>query len=132
MSLHKLPGMAEVAMQSGHHAARQIRDAVAGKAATGPFRYRDLGSAAYISRGKAVLSAGPVRLGGFPGWVAWLFIHIAFLTGYRNRVGAILTWWVAFTRDSRRERAFTMAPVGIMDDLYDRPEAADAARPAKQ
>jgi NADH:ubiquinone reductase (H+-translocating) len=64
--------------------------------------------------------------------VAWLFIHIAFLTGYRNRVGAILTWWVAFTRDSRRERAFTMARVGIMDDLYDRPEAADAARPAKQ
>jgi NADH dehydrogenase len=132
MSLHKLPGMAEVAMQSGHHAARQIRDAVAGKVATGPFRYRDLGSAAYISRGKAVLSAGPVRLGGFAGWVAWLFIHIAFLTGYRNRVGAILTWWVAFTRDSRRERAFTMAPVGIMDDLYDRPAAADAARPAKQ
>jgi NADH dehydrogenase len=47
--------------------------------------------------------------------MTWLFIHIAFLTGYRNRFGAILTWWVAFTWDRRRERAFmtvrTDAPV---------------------
>jgi NADH:ubiquinone reductase (H+-translocating) len=130
MSLRKLPGLAEVAMQSGHHAGRQIRHAVAGRPATGPFRYRDLGSAAYISRGQAVLSAGPVRLGGFAGWAAWLFIHIAFLTGYRNRASAILTWWLAFTRDSRRERVFTTAQVG-MDDVYDRPAAAGAAGPAK-
>jgi NADH:ubiquinone reductase (H+-translocating) len=131
MSLRKLPGVAEVAMQSGHHAGRAIGRAVAGRPAAGPFRYRDLGSAAYISRGKAVLSAGPARLGGFPGWVAWLFIHIAFLTGYRNRAGAILTWWLAFTRDSRRERAFTTAQVGVLDDVYDRPEAG-AAGPAKR
>ena len=72
-----------------------------------PFRYRDLGSAAYISRGRAVVSAGPLQLGGFAGWCIWLFIHIAFLTGYRNRVGAVLTWWLAFTRDVRRERTFT-------------------------
>jgi NADH dehydrogenase len=126
MSLRKLPGLAEVAMQSGHHAARQIGRAVAGQPAGGPFRYRDLGSAAYISRGQAVLSAGPLRLGGFAGWVAWLFIHIAFLTGYRNRAGAILTWWLAFTRDSRRERAFTTAQVGVLDDVYDRPAAGPA------
>jgi NADH dehydrogenase len=132
MSLQKLPGMAEVAMQSGHHAGRQIGRTVAGQPAATPFRYRDLGSAAYISRGKAVLSAGPLRLSGFAGWVAWLFIHIAFLTGYRNRVGAILTWWVAFTRDSRRERAFTTAQVGILDDVYDRPPAAGGAGPAKR
>jgi NADH dehydrogenase len=131
MSLRQLPGVAEVAMQSGHHAGRAIRRAVAGQPAAGPFRYRDLGSAAYISRGKAVLSAGPARLGGFAGWVAWLFIHIAFLTGYRNRAGAILTWWLAFTRDSRRERAFTTAQVGVLKDVYDRPEAG-AAGPAKR
>jgi NADH dehydrogenase len=131
MSLRQLPGVAEVAMQSGHHAGRAIGRAVAGRAAAGPFRYRDLGSAAYISRGKAVLSAGPARLGGFAGWVAWLFIHIAFLTGYRNRAGAILTWWLAFTRDSRRERAFTTAQVGVLDDVYDRPEAGTAG-PAKR
>jgi NADH dehydrogenase len=129
MSLRKLPGVAEVAMQSGLYAGRRIHQAVAagpagaaptdgGRAPVPPFKYHDLGSAAYISRGRAVLSAGPLRLGGFAGWVAWLFIHIAFLTGYRNRVGAILTWGLAFTKDSRRERAFTTSQVGVMADVY--------------
>ena len=106
MSYGKLPGVAEVAMQSGLYAARRIRHQAQGKPVR-PFRYHDLGSAAYISRGHAVVSAGRLRLGGFIGWIAWLFIHIAFLTGFRNRFGAVLTWWVAFTRDSRRERIFT-------------------------
>ena len=90
-----------------------------------PFRYRDLGSAAYISRGRAVVSAGPLEVGGFPGWVIWLFIHIAFLTGYRNRLGAILTWWVAFTRDVRRERAFTTQQIQITRDVYSLPLVPD-------
>jgi NADH:ubiquinone reductase (H+-translocating) len=124
MSLRQLPGVAEVAMQAGLYAGRRIHREVAGQPPGGPFKYRDLGSAAYISRGRAVLSAGPLRLGGFAGWLAWLFIHIAFLTGYRNRVGAILTWWVAFTRDTRRERAFTTAQVGVLADIYDRPAGA--------
>jgi NADH:ubiquinone reductase (H+-translocating) len=130
MSLRDLPGMAEVAMQSGHYAGDRIRRAVAGQHADRPFRYRDLGSAAYISRGRAVLSAGPLQLSGFAGWVAWLFIHIAFLTGYRNRVGAILTWWLAFTKDSRRERAFTTSQVGILADVYDQPPPAGGQGPA--
>jgi NADH dehydrogenase len=124
MSLRHLPGLAEVAMQSGHYAGRRIHRAVAGQPAGGPFKYRDLGSAAYISRGQAVLSAGPLRLHGFAGWLAWLFIHIAFLTGYRNRAGAILTWWLAFTRDSRRERAFTTSQVGVVADIYQQPAQA--------
>ncbi len=125
MSLRKLPGVAEVAMQSGLYAGSRVRRELTGDSgsrrlryASGPFKYRDLGSAAYISRGHAVLSAGPLRLSGFPGWVGWLFIHIAFLTGYRNRVGAILTWWVAFTRDVRRERAYTTREVGRVRDIY--------------
>ena len=114
-------------MQSGLHAAHEIRHAIAGQDWSRPFKYRDLGSAAYISRGRAVVSAGPLQFGGFPGWVAWLFIHIAFLTGYRNRVGAILTWWVAFTRDVRRERAFTTRQIGVVRDLYAPPSGARAA-----
>jgi NADH:ubiquinone reductase (H+-translocating) len=43
-----------------------------------------------------------MHVGGFIGWWVWLFIHIGFLTGYRNRVGAVLGWWFAFTRDLRR------------------------------
>ena len=119
MSLDKLPGVAEVAMQGGLYAGHRIRREAEGRKRPGlPFAFHDLGSAAYISRGNAVMSAGPMQISGFAGWVGWLFIHIAFLTGYRNRFGAILTWWTAFTRDRRRERAFTTRQVGVVADLY--------------
>jgi NADH:ubiquinone reductase (H+-translocating) len=126
MSLDKLPGVAEVAMQAGAYAARQIkRRAAEGGGDNGagerPFHYRDLGNAAYISRGRAVVQAGPLKTGGFIGWWIWLFIHIAFLTGFRNRVGAILTWWLAFTKDSRKERAFTIQDVRVFKDRYTKP-----------
>ena len=132
MSLNKLPGVAEVAMQSGLYAGHRIRRQIAGADTAKPFRYRDLGSAAYISRGRAVVSAGRLHVGGFAGWLIWLFIHIAFLTGYRNRVGAILTWWIAFTRDIRRERAFATYDAGILSNLYGPPSGAQAASAAGQ
>jgi NADH:ubiquinone reductase (H+-translocating) len=121
MSLDKLPGVAEVAMQSGLYAGNRIRHRVSGDMAEKPFRYHDLGSAAYISRGCAVVSAGPLQVGGFVGWWIWLFIHIAFLTGYRNRLGALLTWWLAFSRDIRRERTFTTQQIAILGDVYTLP-----------
>ncbi len=144
MSLDKLPGVAEVAMQAGLYAAHRVRLRASGRATDKPFRYRDLGTAAYISRGRAVVQAGPLGTGGFIAWWIWLFIHIAFLTGYRNRVGAILTWWLAFTRDSRKERAFTVQEVKTFRDAYTNPldppmpgeaelpgEQAQAAQPGK-
>ncbi|MDR2987579.1 MAG: NAD(P)/FAD-dependent oxidoreductase, partial [Nocardiopsaceae bacterium] len=104
MCLDKLPGVAETAMQTGLYAARRITQESQGHTYDKPFRYHDLGSAAYISRGRAVVSAFGLQFGGFLGWVVWLFIHIGFLTGIRNRFGAILSWWPAFVRDIRRER----------------------------
>jgi NADH:ubiquinone reductase (H+-translocating) len=132
MCRDKLPGVAEVAMQTGFYAGNRIRRRASGDLAEKPFRYHDLGSAAYISRGRAVVSAGPLKAGGFPGWVIWLFIHIAFLTGYRNRIGALFTWWFAFTRDIRRERAFTTQDIETRQDIYARSPELDvpAARPA--
>jgi NADH:ubiquinone reductase (H+-translocating) len=124
MSLRKLPGVAEVAMQTGLYAGRRVRHELTGEGEIKPFSYIDLGSAAYIARGNAVVSAKRLQLSGFPGWVVWLFIHIAFLTGYRNRVGALLTWWVAFTRDVRRERAYTTREVGRVRDIYQPVEEA--------
>jgi NADH dehydrogenase len=118
MCLDKLPGVAEVAMQTGLYAARKIRHQAEGKAFDKPFRYHDLGSAAYISRGRAVISAFGLHFGGFFGWLGWLFIHIGFLTGYRNRIGAILGWWFAFTRDLRRERTFTIDDLPAAAGLY--------------
>ncbi|MEJ8641082.1 hypothetical protein WKI68_05595 [Streptomyces sp. MS1.HAVA.3] len=108
MSLDKLPGLAEVAMQSGAYAGRRIRHSIEGRTRTPrPFRYLDLGSAAYISRGKAVVKMGRFHASGLIGWLIWLFIHIVFLTGFRSRIGALISWAVVFAPGSRRERAFT-------------------------
>ena len=100
------------------YAGRRIRHQVEGEPTPKPFRYLDLGSAAYISRGRAVVSAGPLHLSGRLGWLTWLFIHIAFLTGYRNRFSAVLTWFVAFSRGVRRERAFTTQEIATRGDVY--------------
>jgi NADH dehydrogenase len=121
MSLGRLPGVAEVAMQAGLYAGRRVTQQAQDQTYAKPFRYHDLGSAAYISRGRAVISAGKLHFGGFPGWLAWLFIHIGFLTGYRNRVGAVLGWWFAFTRDLRRERTFTIDDLPVTAGPYGSP-----------
>src|SRR6516164_5068085 len=135
MCLDKLPGGAEVAMQTGLYAARRVRHLARGEAYDKPFRYRDLGSAAYISRGRAVVSAFGLNFGGFIGWWVWLFIHIGFLTGYRNRLGAILGWWFAFTRDLRRERTFTIddtpVPSGAYGSLGYTASASSDTRPTR-
>ncbi|MGC0362685.1 NADH dehydrogenase [Rhodococcus sp. 27YEA15] len=108
MSRDKLAGVAEVAMQGGRHAgdriAATVRDGVPSRA---PFKYRDLGTAAYISRRHALLQAGPIQLSGFLGWVAWGLIHIAFLAGFRNRVSTVLNWGATLASRTRRERAIT-------------------------
>ena len=127
MSLNKLPGVAEVAMQTGLYAGRSIRHQLRGEVYNKPFRYYDLGSAAYLSRGRAVVSVGKLQFAGFPGWAVWLFIHIGFLTGYRNRIGAVFSWWFAFTRDLRRERTYTTKQVGIVDDIYEEPPTSASA-----
>ncbi len=118
MNCGGLPGVAEVAMQAGLYAARRIRRELASQPPGKPFRYRDLGSAAYVSRGNAVVSVGRLHLDGFLGWWAWLIIHIGFMTGFRNRFGALVSWWFAFTRDLRRERTFTSRDVGVLRDVY--------------
>ncbi len=104
MALDDLPGVAEVAIQSGLHAARTIVRRLEGKP-TKPFRYHDLGTLAVISRFTAVAKIGPLRVGGFPGWLLWLVVHITFLTGFKNRFGALTRWIVSFIGRGRYERA---------------------------
>jgi NADH:quinone reductase (non-electrogenic) len=101
-----LPGVAEVAMQSGAHAAHSIVRRLEGKP-TKPFHYRDLGTLAVISRFTAVAKVGPIRVGGFVGWLLWLVVHITFLTGFKNRFGALTRWLVSFVGHGRYERALT-------------------------
>jgi NADH:ubiquinone reductase (H+-translocating) len=112
-----LPGVAENAMQGGLHVAECIRRELAGKPRRN-YRYRDLGSAAYISRGNALLQVGPVKLSGFVGWVAWGLLHIAFLTGVRNRVSTVTTWLATIARASRYHRAFMLGGAATPEQRY--------------
>jgi len=109
-SLDKLPGVAEVAMQQGLHASSTIKRRLEGKESK-PFRYRDLGSMATISRFRAVVSFKGIRLSGFLGWLAWLFVHLAFLTGFKNRLATIPRWAFTFIGNGRPERTITMQQV---------------------
>jgi NADH dehydrogenase len=92
-----LPGVSPVAMQQGRHAARNILAMVRGKKPQ-RFRYWDKGSMATIGRNKAVADLRVMHLSGLPAWIAWLFVHIIFLVGFRNRVAVLLQWaWAYFT-----------------------------------
>ena len=98
-----LPGLAPVALQQGRHAARNILRAMRGEPLA-PFRYRDRGSMATIGRAAAVADIRGLRLWGFPAWLAWCFVHILWLIGFRNRFAVMFEWgWAYFTwqRSSR-------------------------------
>jgi NADH dehydrogenase len=101
-----LPGVAQVAKQQGAHAARNVRRRLRGKAMA-PFRYRDYGSMATVGRGVAVAVVGPIRTAGFLAWLLWLFIHIVWLVGFRNRVAVMGEWAWAYLTFQRRVRLIT-------------------------
>ena len=109
MTLDHLPGVAEVAMQSGAHAAKVIlRRLASGEDTPGaPLRYRDLGSMATIARFRGVAKIGRIEISGFVGWVAWLVVHLTFLTGFKNRLSALAHWAVSFLGRARAERTIT-------------------------
>jgi NADH dehydrogenase len=110
-SLHDLPGVAEVAMQGGLHAANTIVRGLKGKPSA-PFKYRDLGSVAAVGRFRAIASVRGLRLSGFPGWFVWMFVHLAFLEGFGNRLATMLRWLRAMVGRGRGEREFNVAHEG--------------------
>lgn len=92
-----LPGVSPVAMQQGRHAARNVLAMVEGRKPQ-RFWYWDKGSMATIGRNKAVADLNFVHFSGLPAWLAWLFVHVVFLVGFRNRVAVLLQWaWAYFT-----------------------------------
>ncbi len=111
-TLNDLPGVSEVAMQGGLHAANTIRRRLKGDTRNLPFKYRDLGSAAAIGRFKAIVSTRGIRLHGLPGWFVWMFIHIGFLNGFGNRVTTMLRWVTAIIGRARPERVFSVGHTG--------------------
>jgi NADH dehydrogenase len=111
VALDGLPGVAQVAIQGGRHAAAQISARLAGKPSGQGFEYHDKGSMAMISRFSAVASIGPLRLSGFPAWLAWLAVHLVYLIGFKNRLTTLLHWSVSFLGRGRSERTVTQQQV---------------------
>lgn len=102
----QLPGLAPVAIQQGRHAADNVLRRLRGRP-TRPFRYRDRGTMATIGRAKAVAVIGGVKLSGLVAWLAWLFVHIMFLIGFRNRLLVLFEWAWAYVTWQRGARLIT-------------------------
>jgi NADH:ubiquinone reductase (H+-translocating) len=129
MTLNGLPGLAEVAMQSGHHAAVTIVRRLQGREPK-PFRYLDLGTMATIARFRAVASIGRLQISGFAGWLLWLCVHLFFLTGFKNRFSAMANWAAAFLGRGRRQRTITKQQVLARTGGFTVPDAVWAKPPS--
>jgi NADH dehydrogenase len=101
-----LPGVAQVAMQQGAQAGRNIRRAIEGKPLE-PFRYKDYGIMATIGRGAAVGDLFGLKISGFFAWIFWIFLHIFWLIGFRNRFVVMTEWAWAYFSLQRRVRLIT-------------------------
>jgi len=101
-----LPGVAQVAMQMGAHAAHNVMRAIRGQPLQ-PFRYRDYANMATIGRASAVGDFHWIQVKGFVGWVAWLFVHIFNLIGFRNRIVVMVQWAWAYFSYQRAIRLIT-------------------------
>lgn len=101
-----LPGVSPVAMQQGRHAARNILAMIDGRKPQ-RFWYFDKGSMATIGRNRAVADLHLVHLSGLPAWLAWLFVHIIFLVGFRNRLAVLFQWGWAYLTFNKGARLIT-------------------------
>jgi NADH dehydrogenase len=93
-------------MQQGAQAARNIRHALKQEPLE-PFRYRDYGTMATIGRGAAVGDISGIKISGFPGWLFWIFLHIFWLIGFRNRIVVMSEWAWSYLTMQRRVRLIT-------------------------
>lgn len=115
-----LPGVAQVAIQEGRYVAKLIRREIAKKskdrsgtinlsppASRPPFHYHDKGSIATIGRAAAVAEIGKLHISGYIAWLTWLFVHIFFLIGFRNRVLVLIQWASSYITYDRGARLIT-------------------------
>jgi NADH:ubiquinone reductase (H+-translocating) len=101
-----VPGVSPAAMQMGRHVAGLITERIrfGPKAAQPAFKYTDKGTMATIGRSAAVAWIKGIHLSGFPAWLAWLFVHIIFLVGFRNRIAVLINWAYAYLGYKRGAR----------------------------
>ncbi|MGI9125867.1 MAG: NAD(P)/FAD-dependent oxidoreductase, partial [Mycobacterium sp.] len=105
-----VPGVAQGAIQGAQYVTKHIKRGLKGvddPATRVPFKYWDKGSMATISRHHAVAKIGKLEFGGYIAWLSWLFLHLLYLVGFKNRVSTLLSWMITFTSNSRGQLATT-------------------------
>jgi NADH:ubiquinone reductase (H+-translocating) len=112
-----VPGLSPAAMQEGRHAAKNIVRLIRGEP-TLPFHYLDKGTLATIGKAAAVADIAGLHLSGLVAWLMWLFVHILFLIGFRNRFIVIVEWAWTYVRNDRGARLIT----GDVEPLLERGE----------
>ena len=125
MSLDRLPGVAQVAIQTGEYVAENIAKEAEGRsvAEREKFEYFDKGSMATVSRFSAVVKLGKVEVTGFIGWVLWLTVHLMFLVGFRNRLVSAVSWGLNVLSRNRwqltttRQQLHARNAIALLDGL---------------
>ena len=107
---HPVPGVAPAAVQMGAHVAKILIGEFKKAPSRMPFSYFDKGMMAIIGKNYAVVKAGKLRLQGFIAWLAWLFIHIAFLVGFRNKLSVLLGWAYSYIINNPEARIIVNPP----------------------
>lgn len=98
-----VPGLAPAAIQQGKHIGKIIRADIQG-ASRPEFNYKDKGIMATIGKNKAVVESGPLKLTGYLAWLAWLFLHVFYLVGFKNRIAVMLYWAWSYLFSKRGAR----------------------------
>lgn len=107
MSVPGVPGVAQGAIQSARHAAADIQARLRDAPRPGKFTYRDKGSMATISKFAAVAQVGRFKLTGVIAWAAWLFLHLLYIAGFKQRITTLLSWALTFLTNGRSQRVVT-------------------------
>ncbi len=119
-----VPGVAPAALQMGRHAADNIRRQVAGEKKR-PFRYLDKGTLATIGRKKAVGRVAGLNLTGTLAWLGWLFVHLIYLVGFRNRAVVVFEWAYSYVTYQRSARVVVDAGGGVVDPRAPVPKSTE-------
>jgi NADH:ubiquinone reductase (H+-translocating) len=108
-----VPGVSPAAMQEGRHVAKIVEDEIdlgVGRCPRPPFKYWDKGTMATIGRSKAVAEVGRFRFSGLFAWLTWLFVHLIFLVGFRNKIAVLMQWAYSYFAYKRSARIIVTSP----------------------
>ena len=111
-----VPGVAPAAVQMGTHIAKILKAQASGETSRPPFRYFDKGMMAIIGKNYAVVKTEKFQLQGFIAWLAWLFVHIMFLIGFRNKLSVLLGWAYAYLVNTPEARIIVYPPAVTAPD----------------